>query len=1014
MMKPTRRILSVLLAAILVAQTGIVAALAADTCGVSDHGKASHNVTDASGCTTSTTHWLGNAGEDKTLTGGSGTNYFYVKDGDIVVCAGTANIIVVNANVSATVTNFTPTQDKIYILGVQSTSAPSGSGTSWTVSNGTGTLTVITAAGDLTAANIGSSPAAALTISTQPTSGNVKKGETVNLTVAPAGAVGTVSYAWEKWTGTAWTPVGTSVASYTVPAGDTGTVGTALKYHCIITDGAGRSVTSNDATVTVTGCEKTVTLKDITGIADTYYEIKEATYEVTLPADTAMLDITGGDCNIHNSDANHGYDITWSVSPADKGVVVVGNSKLQFTAASLPAEDTQITLTATLTPGDTTKTKTFRVKKYVEESCNATATLTSITVPGGNNITENSGTTIAPTSDFQVSLGDGTCNVPSHIGDSNHGYKVTWSLEPADKSYVSIDPNTGTLTITKENLPTIPENVTLKATVTGGAKSPETSVQLTFSRSAACKKTPKSVTVSPATNSLNFTDSDLNTNKDVTFTAAVEWNDELCEIKDHTHGTVVWSIDSAADVWADIDQNGKVTVNGASIPSYTNTITVTASVTANNVTQTGTATLTVTRPKKCDKTITGLSAITGEGTISVSSGTVTKTYTVTTTETGSCEYAAGEAHDTLKNHTIKWEIYSGSRSGISVNADTGVLTVEGSKLSRGSTYTIYLRAYLEGNPSNVKSECSIKITRTGSSGGSTSSDNDNSYSNQWENVQKEIRNADSGDTIKVSLGSNTELPNYVMNELRGENVTLKMTVSGGYVWTINGKTVKKVPSYQIYIPLDVKKYSNSKMLKLCRDYDVEGFQLTHTGSFYGDMKLTIDVGSKYAKDTLYLYSYNESTNKLTYRSSAKANSDGEVTFLLTSSAGKYVITSKALYGESAVSGGGGTVASSSTSTYTPPVSSSTTPSSASSSSSSSSTSSSESSSEPLPPEEPSSSSQEESKPTDTQPEENEKKGGIPVLVPILIIAIAGVITATVLIVRGSGKKKDGNDEDFDD
>ena len=490
----------------------------------------------------------------------------------------------------------------------------------------------------------------------------------------------------------------------------------------------------------------------------------------------------------------------------------------------------------------------------------------------------------------------------------------------------------------------------------------------------------------------------------------VEWNEELCEILNHTHGTVVWSIDSAADVWADIDQNGKVTVNGASIPSYTNTITVTASVTANNVTQTGTATLTVTRPKKCDKTITGLSAITGEGTISVSSGTVTKTYTVTPTETGSCEYAAGEAHDTLKNHTIKWEIYSGSRSGISVNADTGVLTVDGSKLSRGSTYTIYLRAYLESDPAK-KSECSIKISRTGSSGGSTSSDDDDSDSSQWDSIQKKIRNADKGDTIKVSLGSNTELPSYVLEELRGENVTLQMTVSGGYVWTVNGKTVKKIPSYQIYIPLDVKEYSNSKMLKLCRDYDVEGFQLTHTGSFYGDMKLTVDVGSKYAKDTLYLYSYNESSNKLTYRSSAKADSDGEVTFLLTSSAGKYVITSKALYGESAVSGGGGTVSSSSTSTYIPPASSSTA---SSSTSSSSSSTSSESSSEPLPPEEPSSSSQEESEPTDTQPEEDEKKGGIPVLVPILIIAIAGVITATVLIVRGSGKKKDGSDEDFDD
>ncbi len=45
--------------------------------------------------------------------------------------------------------------------------------------------------------------------------------------------------------------------------------------------------------------------------------------------------------------------------------------------------------------------------------------------------------------------------------------------------------------------------------------------------------------------------------------------------------------------------------------------------------------------------------------------------------------------------------------------------------------------------------------------------------------------------------------------------------------------------------------------------------------------------------------------------------------------------------------------------------------------------------------------------TPTQPEE---KQGIPFLVPALILAIAGVITATVVVVR-SGK---GKEIDFDD
>ena len=55
------------------------------------------------------------------------------------------------------------------------------------------------------------------------------------------------------------------------------------------------------------------------------------------------------------------------------------------------------------------------------------------------------------------------------------------------------------------------------------------------------------------------------------------------------------------------------------------------------------------------------------------------------------------------------------------------------------------------------------------------------------------------------------------------------------------------------------------------------------------------------------------------------------------------------------------------------------------------------------------SSSEPAEPVDT-PTQPEEKQGIPFLVPALILAIAGVITATVVVVR-SGK---GKEIDFDD
>ncbi len=708
---------------------------------------------------------------------------------------------------------------------------------------------------------------------------------------------------------------------------------------------------------------------------------------------------------------------------------------MKITNSNLPEQETDVTLKVTL-DSNTSKTTTFKVKKAATETCDATASLTNIEVPGGNTITSSTTSPIIVTSNFNVT--STKCTTESHKTDTNHGYSVQWSLTSDDENinnYASVAKDTGVLTITPANLPATEQTATLTATVwkDGQAVTPAItkSVPLTFQKEGTCAKKPTGVTVTTQTLSpLDFTAEDVTGSKaqTVTFTPSITWDTGICNINNHesaNHGaqiawTAKWDDGSATGLTtSSSDSNFGVTINPAQLPNYTNTLTVTASIGGVS----GSANITVERPQECDKqitAITGITAPTNGTSISVSTGTTNYQYSVADTQmtiTGSCEFG-NDTHNGSQ-HNIKWRITTNAVNGINIS-ESGLLTVDASQLTRGTTHNVTIRAYVDGKADTVYKDLPITITRTSSTSGNTGSsdDNDDSDSRQWESIRKEIRNADRGDTIKVRLGSNTELPAYVLRQLDGENVTLQMTVSGGYVWTVNGKSVKRIPSYQIYIPLDVEEYSNSRMLKLCRDYDVEAFQLRHTGSFYSDMKLTIDVGSKYAKDTLYLYSYNEDTNKLTYRSSAKADSDGEVTFTLTSSAGNYVITSKALYGESAVSGGGGTISSSSSSrpasssTYVPPASSAV----SSSSSSSSSSESSSESSEPEPPVEPSSSSQEESEPTDTQPQEDEEKGGIPVLVPILIIAIAGVITATVLIVRGSGKNRGGSDsdDDFDD
>ncbi len=543
-----------------------------------------------------------------------------------------------------------------------------------------------------------------------------------------------------------------------------------------------------------------------------------------------------------------------------------------------------------------------------------------------------------------------------------------------------------------------------------------------------CKGAPKkvSVTFDPAT--VNFPENMPGAEMLVKWIYNVtEWTGTKCDIEgcDHNLSWTIETTDKEAKWVTHEDGKAEFKIIGKSVPKQKdNKITLTASVKktdgSTSPVEVANGTFTVTRDPKCEATVKSIEIIKKSrdlDTISVAKNKTGYGYYDVRIEynEGACDK---EGH-TKTDHkaAVKWEILKVNSAeykddGTFTIGENGTLTAKGSKLVANKEYKVEIQA-TAGGQNDVRTiavKCT-PATSPGTTGGSSSSDDDTDDTDwyQWQDFEDDISDAKRGSTVKVNLRDNTDMPFYIFDEVRGRDVNLQMKVSGGYTWTVNGKTVKKLPENQVWVALGVDSYKNSRMSTLCRSYDVKSFQLENKGSFYGDMKLTMNVGNSYAKKTMFLYSYDEDKNKLTYCSSSKADDTGDVSFVFARSLGAYVVTSKALYGESAVGSGGGTVggtgSGNSPTTVYPPVAS--VPASkppASSSSSSSSSSQSSSSSEPAPPPaEPSSTP--DTTPTDTKTEP-EQKAKIPVLVPVLILSIAGVITATVLVVRSGRGKED--------
>ena len=1019
-MKRTRKLLSLFLSAALVGQMGAVVGWGDVACGANnDHGKTQRV---SAACGEVCAHWL-ESDNTQTVQGGSGDNYYHVKPNDTIVCGSGINHIVVNLN-DFTVQNgkfaissYNSSRDMIYFIGAKQVDLQ---GPTIDGNNNSPSLLYTVVAGSKTIeissdAEIQSPPIPIEKVTKPGIKIDPNNEREISVKTLSSGGIGAITYSWQKWENNKWTDIpGKEGTSYTAEIPANAAVGSRFRYRCVAADNARSTAESDPVEITVPGCENDVMLGDISCVVeDSYFPQSDLT--VSLPASmvvTAKANTAGG-CTIHGGDPYHGYTIVWSVSANNYGVAVSGNT-LIIPAAALPTDenDGRFILTATLLKDGQEAGRReveFKAQKYLPP-CDAVASLTTITSP--TQLIQGKDPSISCESNFAVTGGT-ACT--EHAGDPNHGYKLQWTFTPENSQPipgVTFRSDAAVFEIDKKLLSTDNKTGILAASVVrdgNGTKAglPEAQVTINFqAEKVVCTATPKSIALDKPETVWDTADG---SKQSTPFTAQCKWNNCTHDGGSHDAAPTWLLVENPS--WLKIEANGLITITG-DIPQTSNTMTVRAVIGEGSNQKMADAKLTITRPPRCNAKVTDI-IIRGDEIIHVVQGReVIKNYIAERKYEGGCEF--GDAHKEGHGETVTWRYTldtNTAHAGEDAFAiDSGNLVIRGNKLQERNNYTVTI--YAKAGDIEKKAGLDIRCAAPNDD----DDDDDDSYI--WESYEDKIEDAKRGSTVKMNLTGNAEVPFYIFDSARGRDVNLQMKVGNNYTWTVNGKTLKRLPAGQIFIPMDVETYKDKTLTRLCRDYDVRTFKVRHIGSFYGDMKLTVDVGVGNAKKTMYLYSYDEDKERLTYQGNALADNNGDATFVMTRSLGAYAVTSKALYGEKPVSGGGGLVGSGNgpvtvyppvASVTTPPASSSSLPASSGSSSGSFSSESSSESSEPAPPPAPpSSSSQEPAAPVEN---ETQPKEGIPVLVPLLILAIAGVITATVLVVRSGRGKLDDFDAD---
>ncbi|MGN0369840.1 MAG: cellulase family glycosylhydrolase [Butyrivibrio sp.] len=151
----------------------------------------------------------------------------------------------------------------------------------------------------------------------------------------------------------------------------------------------------------------------------------------------------------------------------------------------------------------------------------------------------------------------------------------------------------------------------------------------------------------------------------------------------------------------------------------------------------------------------------------------------------------------------------------------------------------------------------------------------------WMDVDNEIADAADGDVIEIDAKDNTLVPAYIFESLKGKDITVKIEIAEGIVWTINGKdiTTDEFEDMDLFVIFD-SDYIGEDALEGLKG-DLLQFRIVYSGDLGFTGTLSFNLGEDYAGKEVKLYYYNPETNELELYSDSVVGKDGVVSFEMT-------------------------------------------------------------------------------------------------------------------------------------
>lgn len=162
----------------------------------------------------------------------------------------------------------------------------------------------------------------------------------------------------------------------------------------------------------------------------------------------------------------------------------------------------------------------------------------------------------------------------------------------------------------------------------------------------------------------------------------------------------------------------------------------------------------------------------------------------------------------------------------------------------------------------------------------------------------QIKSANAGSTVTMSLGSGNTVSRTVWQALAGKDVILEIE-TGRFSWAVDGRNVdpKALPTN---LNLGAKEGMNlipaAVLEQMPRGSETLQISLNHNGSFAIPLTLSVDLGRDNAQRWANLYYYNTQTKAMEFQSSALISDRGRASFPMDHASSYAVVVDRVSHG----------------------------------------------------------------------------------------------------------------------